>query len=99
MADLAARLGVSVPSVSTLERNDERGAAKVETVEKALTALRLARWDVILPQEELAAIAAEAREIAEETAWDMALEAQDVTTADVEGLVTDLIAQRLAARR
>lgn len=99
MAELAARLGVSVPSVSTLELNDERGAAKVETVEKALDALGLTRWDTVLPKEEMATIEQEAREIAEEVSWTMTLEAQSITDEDVEAIVTRLVARKVAALR
>ena len=47
MADLAARLGTTVPSDSTLERNDERGAAKAATVERALAAITQRAQEVI----------------------------------------------------
>lgn len=98
MTQLAARLGVTVPSVSTLELNDERGVAKIETVEKALDALGLARWEAIVPKQELAVIEAEARAIAEEVSWTMALEAQDLTVADVETIVARLVARKISMR-
>lgn len=96
MADLAARLGVSVPSVSTLERNDERGAAKSATVDRALDALGLARWHAVLSKAELAAIEAEARSVAEEVRWTMALEAQTIRPEDTETIVRRLVARKIA---
>ena len=98
MADLADRLGTSVPSVSTLELNDERGAAKAATVERALAALDLDRWDVVLPAAELAAIEHRAQEIADEVAWTMALEAQTLTDEAKTTMVRRLIAEAVAAR-
>ena len=98
MADLAARLGTSVPSVSTLELNDERGAAKAATVERALAALELDRWDVVLPAAELAAITQRTREVVDEVAWTMALEAQTLTEDAKAAMVRRLIAEGIATR-
>lgn len=98
MAELAVRLGTSVPSVSTLELNDERGAAKAATVERALAALELDRWDVVLPAAELAAITQRTQEVVDEVAWTMALEAQTLTDGAKEAMVRRLIAEALAAR-
>jgi transcriptional regulator with XRE-family HTH domain len=39
MKELAQRMGVGVQAVSTLELNDERGAIKIETRDRALRAL------------------------------------------------------------
>ena len=97
MAELAARLGVSVPSVSTLERNDERGAAKSATVDRALDALGLVAWHVVLPKTDLASIEAEAQSIAEEVRWTMDLESQTLRPEDTEAIVTRLVARRIAA--
>ena len=98
MAELASRLGTSVPSVSTLELNDERGAAKAATVDRALAALGLDRWDTILPATELAAITQQAREVADEVAWTMALESQTLSDEAKANMVRRLIAEAVAAR-
>jgi len=55
-----------VPSVSTLELNDERGVAKTRTVEWALAALGLARWDIVLPADRLEALTTQAEAIVAE---------------------------------
>lgn len=96
MSDLAAALGVSIPSVSTLELNDERGVAKSETVERALHALGLERWDAVLPSEQVRAIDAEAGAIAARVAWTMSLEAQDLPQHEVDAIVRRLVAARVA---
>lgn len=96
MKDLATRLGVTLASVSTLELNDERGVAKTETVEKALEALGLARWDVVLPADELAKIIASAREMAASVTWTMALEAQNVPSESLDAVVKRSIARKVA---
>ena len=96
MADLARRLGMSISSVSTLELNDERGAAKASTVERALVALDLARWEAVLPVAELEAIVARANETAQEVAWQMALESQTLSSEAVSRIVRRLVAKELA---
>lgn len=98
MAELADRLGTSVPSVSTLELNDERGAAKATTVDRALAALGLDRWDVILPATELAAITQRAREVTDEVAWTMALEAQTLTDEAKAAMVRRIVSDAVLAR-
>ena len=98
MAELAERLGTSVPSVSTLELNDERGAAKAATVDRALAALEVDRWDVILPANELVAITQRAHDIADEVAWTMALEAQTLSDQAMAAMVRRLIAEAVATR-
>lgn len=98
MAELANRLGTSVPSVSTLELNDERGAAKATTIDRALAALELDRWDVVLPAAELAAITRQAQAVADEVAWTMALEAQTLTDEAKAGMLRRLISEAVAAR-
>jgi transcriptional regulator with XRE-family HTH domain len=98
MSELATRLGVAASSVSSLELNDERGAAKTETVDRALDALGLARLDVVLPKEELEQIEAEARRAATRAAWTMALEAQNISHRDFDALVITLILRGLAER-
>lgn len=98
MADLSGRLGVSTSSVSTLELNDERGTAKPATVDRALVALDLARWDVVMPAAELQAIFEEAEETAREVAWQMALEAQTLTDAALSRIVRRLVVEALASR-
>jgi len=98
MKDLATRLGVTLASVSTLELNDERGVAKTETVDRALKALGLARWDVVLPADELEKIVASAKETAESVRWTMALEAQNVTVASLDAVVNRSIARKVAER-
>jgi hypothetical protein len=98
MGVLAERLGQTSASVSTLELNDERGVAKTKTVDRALNALGLARWDIILPAEQLMAIESRSRSIVDEVAWSMALEAQEITRAYRDSLyvktVTELVASR-----
>jgi transcriptional regulator with XRE-family HTH domain len=96
MSEMAERLGVSVPSVSTLERNDEQGRAKTATVDRALAALRLVRWDVVLPAEEFDAILLRAEEIAAEVSWTMSLEAQTLTDDAVSKIVQRLVARSVA---
>lgn len=76
----------------------ERGAAKAETVERALAALELDRWDVVLPAAELAAIEHRASEVVDEVAWTMALEAQTLTEDAKATMVRRLIAGVLASR-
>ncbi len=98
MADLAARLGVSVPSVSSLELNDVQGRAKAATVERALEALGLARWDVVLPAAEMSAMVDRAEAIARRSAWTMGLEAQNVSDDAVSRLVQSLVAKQIASR-
>lgn len=68
--------GVSVPSVSTLELNDQRGVAKTRTVERALAALGLAPWHILLRAERLETLTAQAEAIVAEVDWTMSLEAQ-----------------------
>jgi transcriptional regulator with XRE-family HTH domain len=99
MKELARRLGVTVPSVSSLELNDERGSAKPQTVDRALEALGLARWDVILPAEVLNGIVRAARASVGRVRWTMALEAQNISDNAVEELVSRSVARRVAARR
>lgn len=98
MSTLATRLGVSLASVSTLELNDERGVAKTETVERALAALGLARWDVVLPADELAKIIESAKETAANVKWTMALEAQNVPAESLDAVVARSIARKVAER-
>lgn len=98
MGTLAARLGLTVASVSTLELNDERGAAKTKTVDRALAALGLARWDVILRVDELRAIEERSRNIVDEVAWTMALEAQNISGEERDSLYVKTVAELIAAR-
>lgn len=98
MSDLAGRLGVAVPSVSSLELNDERGTAKSATVDRALVALDLVRWDVVLPADEFKSILAGAQKIADEVAWTMALEAQTLSDEAISGMVQKLVMQAIARR-
>ncbi|MCL4413638.1 MAG: hypothetical protein M1522_02625 [Actinobacteria bacterium] len=97
MAELADRLGVSVSSVSSLEMDDERGAAKTGTINRALVALDLARWDVVVPAAELEAMFTEAEETASEVAWQMALEAQPISDETVSRITRQLVAEAVAA--
>ncbi len=97
MAELADRLGVSVSSVSSLELNDERGTAKMGTINRALVALDLARWDVVVPAAELEAMFVEAEETAREVAWQMALEAQRIPDETVSRITRQLVAESVAA--
>lgn len=83
MSDLAERLGVSLSSVSTLELNDEKGVAKTETVERALAALGLARFDIILPAPDLDAIVEKAERIAEDVGKTLTEGAVDEFTANL----------------
>lgn len=99
MADLAERLGVSVASVSTLELNDERGTAKTATIERAMVALDMARWDEVLPASELEAIFAKAEDIAGAVAWDMALEGQAIGDETVVKIVRTLVGEWVARLR
>jgi hypothetical protein len=96
MSTLAKRLGVTVPSMSTLELNDERGVAKTQTVDRALAALGLARWDVILPAEELAKIIESAKETAAKVKWTMALEAQNLSSESLDAMVSRSVARKVA---
>jgi hypothetical protein len=96
MVELAKRLQVNVSSVSTLELNDERGVAKTETVDRALDALGLARWDVVLPAERLAAIQQRAERIAAKVVWTMALEAQNLTDEAKQNITRRLVASQIA---
>ena len=96
MSTLAKRLGVTVPSMSTLELNDERGVAKTQTVDRALAALGLARWDVILPAEELAKIIKSAKETASKVKWTMALEAQNLSSESLDAMVSRSVARKVA---
>ena len=98
MAELADRLGVSVPSISRLELNDERGAAKAATVDRALGALGLGRWHVVLPVEELDAIIRTAESVVDEVSWTMALEAQPLTSEAIAQMRQRLIAGAFAHR-
>lgn len=99
MKELARRLGVTVPSVSSLELNDENGSAKPQTVDRALEALGLARWDVILPAEVLSGIVRDARASIGRVRWTMALEAQNISDDAVDELVSRSVARRVAALR
>ena len=96
MAELAKRLHVTIPSVSALELNDARGSAKVETDERALAAKGLAQFVVTLPIEKLREIEAEAREIASDVEWTMALEAQNLPARTTETMVHQLMVKQNA---
>ncbi len=99
MGTLATRLGVSLASVSTLELNDERGVAKTETVFFSFGGAisGLARWDVILPADELAKIVESAKETAANVKWTMALEAQNVPSESLDiSVVARSIARKVA---
>jgi len=96
MSTLAKRLGVTVPSMSTLELNDERGVAKTQTVDRALAALGLARWDVVLPAEELAKIIESAKATASKVKWTMALEAQNLSSESLDAMVSRSVARKVA---
>jgi transcriptional regulator with XRE-family HTH domain len=97
MKELARRLGVTVPSVSSLELNDESGSAKPQTVDRALEALGLARWDVVMPAEVLNGIVRDARASVGRVRWTMALEAQNISDSAVDELVSRSVARRVAA--
>ena len=99
VADLAKRLGVAVEIASALELRDEQGAAESGAVEQALEALGLARWDVVLGKEELAAIEKNARDIAKRTAWTMELESQHLPQSQIEEIVAVLVARGVAIAR
>jgi len=99
MKELARRLGVTVPSVSSLELNDEIGSAKPQTVDRALEALGLARWDVVLSAEVLSGIVRDARASVGRVRWTMALEAQNISDDAVDELVSRSVARRVAALR
>jgi transcriptional regulator with XRE-family HTH domain len=96
MAELAKRLHVTIPSVSTLELNDARGSAKVETLERAHAAMGLAQLVVTSPIEKLREIEAEAREIASDVEWTMALEAQNLPARTTETMVHQLMVKHIA---
>jgi hypothetical protein len=96
MVELADRLGVALSSVSNLELNDERGVAETGTVDRALVALDLARWDVVVPAIELEAIFAEAEETVAEVAWQMALEGQRITDEAASRIVRRLVIDTLS---
>lgn len=49
MAELGALLGVSATSVSSLERNERAGTAKVGTIEKALAVMGYERLPNVVP--------------------------------------------------
>nr|WP_164520480.1 helix-turn-helix domain-containing protein [Specibacter cremeus] len=79
---LARRLGVGTTSVSTLEINEERGTAKINSVDKALEAMGKMRVTFVIdkiPDHDLAAIRSRAHEDAAKIAWTMALESQALT--------------------
>jgi len=98
MSDLANRLGVSVSTVSTLELHDERGTAKAATTERALQAMNLARWDIVLPARELERIIADCQEITDQVAWQMAVENQTISPEDERQILERLVRTELASR-
>jgi transcriptional regulator with XRE-family HTH domain len=100
MQDLADRLGIGVQAVSTLELNDERGAIKVETRNRALLALGKREINVLVdaqPSVNLDAVEAEARALVERTAWSMALSGKSLTDDAVERLVKKFVDKRVTA--
>lgn len=100
MKELADRMGVGVQAVSTLELNDERGAIKVETRDRALRALGKRALPIVvdaLPDDVIADIETEARSLVERTQWSMALSGQSLSDDAVERLVQKVVAKRLAA--
>lgn len=99
MRDLAAKLGVGVQAVSTLELNDEKGSIKVATRERALAALGKRSVTVVVDApsgEQLAQAEARARALVGEVAWTMGLEAQNLTSEAIEQLVQEALADELA---
>lgn len=100
MKDLADRMGVGVQAVSTLELNDERGAIKVETRDRALRALGKRALPIIvdaLPDDIIAEVETEARALVERTQWSMALSGESLSDEVVDRLVQKVVAKRLAA--
>ncbi len=87
---------VAVASVSTLELNDERGTAKAATVERAMVALDMERWDTVLPAPELAALLAKAEDMVGTVAWQMALEGQPIGDETVAKLVRAFVGEWVA---
>ena len=100
MKELADRMGVGVQAVSTLELNDERGAIKVETRDRALRALGKRALPIVvdaLPDDIVADVEAEARALVERTQWSMAMSGQGLSDDAVNRLVQKVVAKRLAA--
>jgi transcriptional regulator with XRE-family HTH domain len=100
MKELAQRMGVGVQAVSTLELNDERGAIKIETRDRALRALGKRALPIIvdaIPEEIAAEVETEARALVERTQWSMALSGQHLSDDAVERMVKKVVAKRLAA--
>ena len=87
MPELASRLGMSVQAVSNLERNDELGVAKPNTVQRALKVLGLVRVESTVPLATVERAEHEARRIVERTTWNMALEGQKPDDASIERIV------------
>ena len=99
MKELAARLGVGVQAVSTMELHDQKGTIKVETRERALAALGKRSVTVVVDaatDEQLAAAEIRARALVERVSWTMGMEGQDLTTETIEGLVQEALADELA---
>lgn len=92
--DLGNLLGIGVQALSPLEIDDDRGAIKVETRERAL--LALAKWGIALiadaqPRPDMDAVEKDARTLAERTAWSMALSGRPLTNDRVDRLVDKFV--------
>lgn len=95
MPELASRLGTSVQAVSHLERNDEMGVAKPNTVQRAMRALGLVRIETSIPLDTLQRAEDKARRIVERTSRSMMLEGQGLSDGDLEKLVKSVTLELL----
>lgn len=95
---LAQKLGIGVTSISTLEINEERGVAKIHSVDRALSAMGKKRVTFVvdaLTGEEEAGIHEQAAREVQKIAWTMALESQTLTEDAKVRLEERVYARRL----
>ncbi len=101
--ELAERMGVTQQTIAGLERSEQRGAIRLETLERAAAALECDLVYFLLPRRSLdELVAAQARakasEHLERVAHHSRLEDQAVTGADaaaqLEDLATELVDRR-----
>ena len=102
MSALAERLGIGVQAVSTLELNDERGAIRVETRERALRAL--GKRDIVVVvdasddgDDRLVELQADAQAAVDRAVWSLGLDGRQVTDEAVQRLVQRTVRKKISA--
>lgn len=96
MAELGERMGISPTSVSSLERNEASGTAKMETIRRALQAMGME--PVVIAVDSSKAVRAEeaALRISRRVARTMSLEGQTISDEAVQELYDRVLRRELA---